>query len=158
MGRKTWDSIPASFRPLKNRLNIVITRSAAATPPTSSSASPTSCLPPLNQPIRVSSLDDAIEYARHIEGAIARVFVIGGAQIYAAALAHPAARRVLLTALDRDFECDTYFPLDLSSGSGDWTHCSSDQLRQWTGETLESVRNEENGTPYEFQMWEKTGA
>ncbi|POR33494.1 Uncharacterized protein TPAR_06305, partial [Tolypocladium paradoxum] len=38
MGRKTWDSIPPRFRPLKDRLNIVITRSAAAAaaPPASS--------------------------------------------------------------------------------------------------------------------------
>lgn len=26
MGRKTWDSIPPAFRPLKNRVNIIITR------------------------------------------------------------------------------------------------------------------------------------
>jgi len=28
MGRKTWDSIPSKFKPLKNRLNIIISRNS----------------------------------------------------------------------------------------------------------------------------------
>jgi dihydrofolate reductase len=28
MGRKTWESIPAKFRPLPDRINVVITRNA----------------------------------------------------------------------------------------------------------------------------------
>lgn len=29
MGRNTWESIPETFRPLKNRMNIVISRNSA---------------------------------------------------------------------------------------------------------------------------------
>jgi dihydrofolate reductase len=30
MGRKTWDSLPAKYRPLPNRLNVILTRGTAA--------------------------------------------------------------------------------------------------------------------------------
>ena len=29
MGRKTWDSIPAKFQPLPNRINVIISRTMA---------------------------------------------------------------------------------------------------------------------------------
>ncbi|KAL6908850.1 dihydrofolate reductase-like domain-containing protein [Trichoderma evansii] len=150
MGRKTWDSIPPKFRPLKNRLNIVITRSAPANPP-----SP----PPADTEVRVPSVEAALRYAAEANssnGAATRVFVMGGAQIYDAALKHPSAKRVLLTSMNAEFECDTFFPLDLTGGRAEgWEKKSREELQAWTGEEVEEGGQEEAGIKYEFQMWEK---
>ncbi|UNI14121.1 Dihydrofolate reductase [Purpureocillium takamizusanense] len=189
MGRKTWDSIPPKFRPLKDRLNIIITRSApppslpaasssssglpssvaAAAPSASTTAAGSSSAAAAPapttlytaEPVRVPSLEHALQYAQAHAAALGRVFVMGGAQIYDAALRLPAARRVLLTAIERDFDCDTFFPLRLVDGEGDaddggWAKRSRADLRAWTGEeALPDGPQEEAGTRYEFQMWEK---
>ncbi|KAM0483233.1 hypothetical protein ACHAPX_002683 [Trichoderma viride] len=148
MGRKTWDSIPPKFRPLKNRLNIVITRSAPANPPPSP--------PPADAEVRVPSVEAALRYAAEANSSSGRVFVMGGAQIYEAALKHPSAKRVLLTSLDAEFECDTDFPLDLTGGTAEgWEKKSREELQAWTGEEVEEGGQEEAGIKYEFQMWEK---
>ena len=86
MGRKTWEAIG---RPLPGRQNIVISRDPAwraegATP--------------------AASLADALELAAASE----RVFVIGGAEIYALAL--PRADELELTEIDAVFPADTFFP------------------------------------------------
>ena len=86
MGRKTWDSIG---RPLPGRHNIVISRDPAWQAAGVSTA---------------SSLSHAVQLA----GDVAKVFVIGGAQIYALAL--PQADELVLTEVDIDVEGDTYFP------------------------------------------------
>ncbi|POR32838.1 Dihydrofolate reductase, partial [Tolypocladium paradoxum] len=85
-----------------------------------------------------------------------RVFVVGGAHVYGAALKLPAARRVLLTSVRRDFACDTFFPLDLAGGRAEgWVRTSHEELQAWTGEHVDEGGQEEAGTEYEFQMWEK---
>lgn len=95
MGRKTWDSIPQKYRPLAERLNIVLTRN-----------------PQIQLPegvIRADGFDDALErIGRRANGG--RVFVIGGGRVYEQALAHPDCRDIFITHLDRAFDCDTRFP------------------------------------------------
>jgi dihydrofolate reductase len=89
MGRRTWDSLPARFRPLPGRRNIVVTRQAQWHDAGAEAA---------------LSLDAALALA----SGETRVFVIGGAQIYAQAIA--LADELLLTEIDRDFEGDVHFP------------------------------------------------
>ncbi|KAI8240324.1 hypothetical protein K4K57_002891 [Colletotrichum sp. SAR 10_99] len=155
MGRKTWDSIPPRFRPLKGRLNIVISRSH---PPFDSSAATPADYD--KEPVKVGSLEQALAFVRSRPGAevSSKVFVIGGAQIYGAALELPEAKRMLLTRVLGDFECDAFFPLKLGGGEDaaeGWARREKRELDEWVGEEVEGGEIEENGTRYEFQMWEK---
>lgn len=89
MGRKTWDSLPERFRPLPGRLNIVVTRDPQWRAEGAQA---------------VHSLDAALALA----GNAAKVFVIGGGELYALAL--PRADELLLTEIARDYTGDARFP------------------------------------------------
>lgn len=89
MGRRTWDSLPAPFRPLPGRRNVVVTRDDAWA---------------ADGAERARSLDDALERLADAPQA----FVIGGAELFAAAL--PLADELLLTEIDAEFEGDAFFP------------------------------------------------
>jgi dihydrofolate reductase len=89
MGRKTWDSLPARFRPLPGRRNVVITRQADWHAEGADAA---------------SSLAAALALLQ----AAPKVFVIGGAELYALALPH--ADELVLTEIDAELDGDTFFP------------------------------------------------
>ncbi len=89
MGRKTWESLPPRFRPLPGRRNIVVTRQ------------------PDWQADGAAVAND-LAAAIALAGAAPRVFVIGGAELYAAAL--PIADELLLTEIDADVDGDAQFP------------------------------------------------
>lgn len=150
MGRRTWESIPPKFRPLKGRLNIVITRSCENSPQEPSNLE--------TDPVKASSLEHAIAYLRERpHGSLGRIFVIGGGQIYASALEMKEARRILLTRVMSEFECDTSFSLKLSDDEPHphWAKRSKQELDSWTGEVVPEGVQIENDTSYEYQMWEK---
>lgn len=92
MGRKTFDSIVGMLgKPLPGRTNIVITRDQAWAH---------------EGAVTAHSLEEALAKARELDQD--EVFVIGGAQIYAAALPH--TDRLYLTLIDDEKEADAYFP------------------------------------------------
>jgi dihydrofolate reductase len=89
MGRKTWESLPARFKPLPGRRNVVLSRDGRFSAP-------------------------GAEVAPGLDSALARladtpkVFVIGGAEVYAQAL--PLADALVLTEIEADFDADAFFP------------------------------------------------
>lgn len=95
MGRKTWDSLPSQFRPLPNRVNVVITRNSNLEFP--------------QDVLRADGLEQALLFAAP-SSAIESVYMIGGAQIFEPAIALKECRKVYLTRIFQSFDCDTFFP------------------------------------------------
>ncbi|KAI1818841.1 dihydrofolate reductase [Poronia punctata] len=168
MGRKTWESIPPRFRPLKDRLNIIISRSHTLPPTSSSTPQEEEEESVSSNIVKVSSLEQALTHVKNTNTTnkkIEKIFVIGGAQIYEAALEMKETKRILLTRIMTDFECDTFFPLQLGTeegkekgqgqGQGEWVRKTKKELDEWTGEMVPEGLQVENGTGYEFQMWER---
>lgn len=94
MGRKTFESL--GCRPLKNRLNIVVSRQAHYDCP--------DC-------ILANSLPEALRVAK--ESQQDEVFVIGGAQLYQEAVG--VASRLYVTVVNCHIEGDAFFPYDLKA-------------------------------------------
>ena len=106
MGRKTWDSIG---RPLPGRRNIVVSRNPGLA---------------LEGAETAASVEDALKLTADAD----TVFVIGGEQIYRAAL--PLADRIELTLIDADVEGDTSFP---EIKPDEWMETSHESRREGDG-------------------------
>lgn len=116
MGRKTWESLG---RPLPGRENIVVTRTAGFAAPGAHVA---------------ASLDAALALCAGEPVA----FVIGGGEIYAAAL--PLADGMVLTEIGRDFPGDARFP---------------DFDRSAWRETQRKPQTGDDGLPFDFVLYER---
>lgn len=81
MGRKTWESLPN--RPLPHRHNIVVSYKDAGFPEALSQA-------------------QQLKPKKHI-------FVIGGAQLYNEAVAHPNCQTIYVTKVQDHYTCDTHW-------------------------------------------------
>lgn len=103
MGRATWDSLPPRFRPLPGRANIVITGQRDWQQPGAQVA---------------LTIEQALELAAATNPE--QIWIIGGGQIYAAALAY--AQRLLITTIDLDLG-----PKGADPGSADSASASQDR-------------------------------
>ncbi len=93
MGRRNYDSIPEKYRPLPNRLNVILTRNKEF--------QAENCLV-------FNSLKDCLT---HFENENERkVFIIGGGEIYKMALDVNCLDEMFITDVDGVFDADTFFP------------------------------------------------
>jgi dihydrofolate reductase len=110
-GRKNYESIPPKYRPLSDRMNIVVSRNASYEAPGA---------------LVVDSLTTGLAIAQRANEKEA--FIIGGGQIYREALTMRLVDRLYLTIVHSAVEGDTHFPpLD----PGEWreverTHHAAD--------------------------------
>jgi dihydrofolate reductase len=92
MGRKSYESIPEQFRPLKGRVNIIVTRQQNFTA----------------EGCRiVSSAEEGIQFAK--DNGEDELMILGGGEIYKQLL--DRADRIYLTRVHHSFpDADTFFP------------------------------------------------
>jgi dihydrofolate reductase len=93
MGRKNYDSIPERYRPLNDRLNIIITRNK--------DFKAQKCLV-------FHSLKEATSYCEH--AGYAKSFIIGGGEIYSLALRENIVDEMLLTEVKTTLDAHAFFP------------------------------------------------
>jgi dihydrofolate reductase len=104
MGRRTWESLPAKFRPLPGRRNVVLSTT-------------------------LDAADTGVEVASSVDDVLAAhrdFWVIGGAGVYTAFL--PVATEIVITEIDASFDGDTYAP-DLPEG---WRRESRTPAEGWS--------------------------
>ncbi|KAL1140723.1 hypothetical protein AAG570_000653 [Ranatra chinensis] len=100
MGRKTWESIPAKYRPLEGRLNIILSKSMKIL----CSQRTKGCA------ILCDSLQEGLSKLADNSRSIESVWVIGGSSLYEECIVSPLCHRVYLTEIKKKFECDVFFP------------------------------------------------
>jgi dihydrofolate reductase len=103
-GRKNYESIPPKYRPLKDRVNLVVTRNPAYEAPGA---------------VVIGSVEEGLRIAE--EAGEKEVFIIGGGEIFREALMNHPVQRLYLTLVHADIAGDTHFPLVDPS---DWTELS----------------------------------
>lgn len=121
MGRKTWDSIPEKYRPLPNRMNIVVSGSYFNRDDIGPS--------PVGEDfdgVAVHDERDGVYYAKNLSIAVLLgrelshrtygcrcepIFLIGGAQVYHDALSMDMVDNILMSQVDYGGEGDAFFPV-----------------------------------------------
>jgi len=102
MGRNTWHSLPEAHRPLKNRVNIILSSSCVD-----------GCEAEQNVLV-MRSFEDALVYIEQNDN-IEKGFVIGGEQLYnkvLSAYSHHITKIYLSIVYDKEYTCDKFINAD----------------------------------------------
>lgn len=93
MGRKNWESIPEKYRPLKGRLNIVLSKNKNFSLPDATV---------------VHSLEKGLEIA--LQSGDSEPFIIGGGKVYREAVEKDLVDKMYITHVKTEVDGDTFFP------------------------------------------------
>ena len=126
MGRKTWDSIPKEYRPLNERINIVLTHNKYLDVP--------------EGVLKAENFDQVLTMTKseRLKNIIETVFVIGGQQVYEEALKYPECQKIYVTQIHQAFGCDVFFR----------------DFKDRFVKTKESTRHNEGPLNYHFEEYE----
>lgn len=132
MGKNTWLSIPPKFRPLSDRINVVLSTQMQTS---------------IEGAHLVKSFDKALELFDTLNNEVESVFVIGGASVYKEAMQRPNPCRIYITRVHGDFTCDTFFP--------DIDENIFKKVPHTVDENVPAETCEENGITFSFEIYEK---
>jgi len=128
MGRNTWQSIPDKFRPLKGRINVVISKTLNDVP---------------EGVLLYPKLTDAVK-SIHLNNNVEKLWVIGGSGIYNEAMKDKNCRYLYITRIDQVFVCDTFFP-----------DFDPKEFEEANESNVPKEIQEENGIKYEFKVFKR---
>lgn len=129
MGRKTWESIPPKYKPLADRLNVVISTTQDDFP---------------DGILYYRGVSEAVDALQAGFPNIEAIWIIGGYGAYKEALDKKICDKLYITRIRKQFECDSFFP----------QFCEDDyQLVEEPDVSREM--QEENGIQYEFKIYKK---
>lgn len=133
MGRKTYFGIPEDKRPLKDRINVVLTTNP------SKYVFPESVLV-------FKSLLEAIDHLEsdNLASKIENVWIVGGSSVYKEAMESERCHRIYFTDIQSEFDCDTFFPE------------IGNNFKQVPNDSeIPSEVQEENGIKYQYKIFER---
>ena len=132
MGRRTWQSIPARVRPLRNRLNIVLTSADQ----TEISDSP--------DVLVCRSFTEAVQLVDSLSDKLESCWVIGGSSVYEEAMRNLRLEKLYITRILKDFECDTFLP-----------EINLDKWKLTQDKDVSTEVQEEAGVQFQYEIYQR---
>jgi dihydrofolate reductase len=125
-GRKNYDSIPERFRPLPNRLNIILTRDQLFQAP--------DCLV-------MHSIEEVIVWKNQQNEDNRTLFIIGGGEIFNQFISADLVDEMFITHIETTVQADVFFP-------------SFDESKWNKSSVLKHEKDDKN--PYSFTIYHYT--
>ncbi|XP_033102268.1 dihydrofolate reductase-like [Anneissia japonica] len=132
MGRRTWDSIPEKFRPLPNRVNVVLSRTLSDPPP--------------GADYLCGSLDKAMALLSDepLNNQIDLIWIIGGSEVYKEAMMSPLCHQVYITRVSSHVQCDAFFP-----------NIDKLKYKQISLSDIDGKEQEERGIKFRYEVYQQ---